>query len=268
MGYDMYIANPDPVATARKSELWNIIYGRTDEGLIQRLNQLIANGEASPEKPSDDPFEFYPFWRKYTDTGGTDEFHETLADLAAAFDEYELVESQVYYRLNIWGMGRCRGFMWERGMVHEEGNEPRTWPVPEAYGLEHWPDDEQYDDEGNPIGPWPEDSPEARFNRDKDAVLAYSPGVPGIPLWKLGSNDGWLVTEEDCRGALQKLREWAKDVLVALDLDPTDDDAVEQVMLAKPTDRGDDGKTYEIEWWPSWVEFLRNASVNGGFRTH
>lgn len=262
MGYDMYVADPDPVMAQRKSELYGLIYGQ--DGLLQTVKKLDEAGEASPKKEGKNPFEFYPFWEAYEDEGGSEEFHFNLTALKRLFAEHDTVESHTYFRLNIWGMGRCRDIMDERGeMVHYIGGHPE-WPDLSDFGLDEYPEDVQYDDDYNEIGPWPDGSPEAQFVAARDAILAYSPpGVRGIPGWKLGSNDGWLVTEEDCKGALACLRDWA---ITQVD-DPSDDAAVRAKMVESPIVRFDDGEG-PVEWWEGWVTFLETASTHGGFRTH
>jgi hypothetical protein len=260
MGYDMSIESPDPVMAKRKEELHVAIYGK--DGLLTKVKVLDEAGEASPKKPGD-AWDFFPFWEAYEDEGGSEEFHFHLAALKALYAEHGVAEAQTYYRLNIWGMGRCRDIMWDRGdMIHVLGDHP-PFPEPASYGLDEWPESMQYDDEYNEIGPWPEDSPEGKFTAASNAVLSYSPpGVRGIPSWKLGSNDGWLVTEDDCKGALAALRDWA-----ITETGSTDESVVRAKMIEPPLVRHE-GKEVAVEWWPTWVDFLETASTHGGFRTY
>jgi len=90
-----------------------------------------------------------------------------------------LPQDPTYFRLNIWGMGKCREIMWDRGMLAE----PSTHEWPEYPGNEHFNDnDEPITDEGRAYTKTVADV-QADENR-------Y--GLPGVH--KFGSNDGWLVT--------------------------------------------------------------------------
>lgn len=255
MGYDLYIAKPDPVAEKRKSELWQLIYGpRRDTngtGLIGRLKEMMEAGQAPLVKEEPNMWDYW--WEKHEEEGGTDEWRALREQLREVMKEHNEVERQTYFRLNIWGMQVCRGAMWDRNMVTDDTPED-AFPQPESYGLDDWPD---YEDE------WPDDSKEAKFLAKVEEHLAKSPEEPGIPLYKLGSNDGWLVTEEDCAGALTKLRDWAKGRAT----NPNDDAEVEAIMVEPPIYQFDDGPG-PVEWWSEWVDFLRLAATHGGFKVH
>ncbi len=120
-----------------------------------------------------------------------------------------------YFRLNIWGMKVAREIMYPLGMAHDHGREgqPAYVTCP----------DEHYD--------------RAERCDCNDPWLSYSPEVPGIPAWKVGSNDGWIVTPIDCQGALH--------------------------MLAANGPAED-----APEWWDGWCSFIQRAAENGGFRVH
>lgn len=143
-----------------------------------------------------------------------------------------------YFRLNIWGMGHCLEYMYERGMVYTSSSE----------------------------GEWPEYIEPIKRDTDDDAawyaridaydedykarclpmVSAHPAGGDTIPSHKFSSNDGWLVTEDECKAAVTS-----------------------NALFAPPTYK--DKKTKEtkpVAWWPEWIAFLERASTRGGFRVH
>jgi hypothetical protein len=93
-----------------------------------------------------------------------------------------------YFRLNIWGMGEVREALWKVGVVNEEPCPP--YPKPEDFGLP--PDTFEVDD----------DHPYAVACRawTDDPVPGDS---CGIPVYKLGSNDGWLVRPSEITTGLE-----------------------------------------------------------------
>lgn len=116
-------------------------------------------------------------------------------------------DDATYFRLNIFGMSHYRGYMGQLEMLDLES------PSPES-------GDQQQD--------W------------DDAVAAQALDDPtGIPVYKLCSNDGWLVTPAECVAALQRYQE-------------ADTDAV-----IEPDDKS---------YWAQWIAFINRASNNGGFR--
>lgn len=144
-----------------------------------------------------------------------------------------------YFRLNIWAMGKARGLMDERGMLVYE--EPPSWPSLQAHDLTP----EVYNAwlEGS------ETTPEAaercqRVRAEHDAVLRSHPGEePGIPYYKLCSNDGWIVLPAECEAAARLARaagppegEWSE---------PRVED--------------------DISTWEAWIRYLEHCAKNDGF---
>ena len=127
-----------------------------------------------------------------------------------------------YFRLNIWGMPTCREVMASTGM----GEWVELPPEP------------QCKDFGLTLS-------EAGFVGTDEAMAAYYQawdelgevvrrdfGAIGIPLHKLSSNDGWLVTPAEIAAALEQAPEQASD---------------------------EDGEA--LAWWPEWIEFLPWSSA-------
>lgn len=158
---------------------------------------------------------------------------------SAAQDEVHMAYRQMrladvgYFCLNIWGMQIARVAMKERGMVHTVGNHP-AWPEPDSYEIP--PGVEPWDDEGDDLHP-----AVVQYRRDVEDVLCYAtPDVPGMAIWKFGSNDDWLVTPIEIKGALAML---------------------ERSEQGPPLHEGE-----PIGWWDEWIAWLRLAAEHGGFR--
>lgn len=139
------------------------------------------------------------------------------------------------YRLNVWGMGVAREVMAKAGMIHNEGEDNAP---PWGAGGDCSICDEPGEVEGH-------DWSECRLEREPR--LSWAPEHPGICAWKLGSNDGWVVTAIECRSAVEA---WE-----ALD-------TIEQVELL--TSVKPDG----IIWWPEWIAYLTLAAAGHGFRVY
>lgn len=110
---------------------------------------------------------------------------------------YDLFSQQVnkatgeaeYYRFNIWSMARVREVLCVLGVLDEEFPFPE-WP--ESPGEEH------FDEDGNPLTDEAED-----YLRELDDLRAMHAGNGKVPYYKFCSNDGWIVTPEECE-ALSK----------------------------------------------------------------
>jgi hypothetical protein len=135
-------------------------------------------------------------------------------------------EAGCYFRRNIFGMARLRERLVELGLAYEPagGHVKRDeWPdPPEPY--------EQHFDDGEPL------TPEALAYAEANLAVLKAPRDerPGIPLHKLGSNDGWWVTAAECRSTLQL---WERA-----------------------------GSPMPEEFYDDFIPFLRKAAAHGGFR--
>jgi hypothetical protein len=129
-------------------------------------------------------------------------------------------ETGAYFRFNIWGMGAAREIMWRAGMLNVEAVHS-PFPKVEDFGG-------NYED--------------ARFVEAVRQVTDEDHS-PFIPAYKLGSNDGWLVTPKEIKTALDRTGLW---------------EAVGSVAGAE-TEEGPD-------WWGEWIDFLRHTADHGGFR--
>ena len=86
------------------------------------------------------------------------------------------------------------------------------------------------------------------YNRKRDEVLAQtSPDEGRVPYWKFCSNDGWIVTPDECRIIVEKLtRHLGPELWDGLE--------IEEVQAREALDE--------------WIGFARLAADNGGFRVH
>ncbi|MBO1332547.1 hypothetical protein [Streptomyces sp. VRA16 Mangrove soil] len=210
MGYDMYSATePDPQQAAAIQEAAEHV----EELRCQYMN--TASGPAAT----------------------------ALEDqLNAAWNAYDKARTGLYFRLNIWGMGTARQLMGALDMMTDAPMPP--WPALETYDLTEYPDAPEH----HPTGP-ERDAAHTRLTDQERAFLDteratrdHDPQTPGIPAYKLTSNDGWLVSEREIKTALDA---WDK-------TDPADQ---KQVRC-------------EFPWWDEWLEFLRYNSKRGGFRVY
>lgn len=143
---------------------------------------------------------------------------------------------EIYFRLNIHGMGWCVDEMAARGMVFDAG-QPPAYPMPDSFGLawelveaveypEDCPDAKLTDEQREAVG---------KYLAERDAVLAWhGPEVPGIPVHKFGTNDGWLVLPAECEAAVRLGRQ-----------------------SSPPAEYPD--------IWAKWLDYLERASRAGGF---
>lgn len=164
--------------------------------------------------------------------------------VSTAYNELELEDvPTAYFRLNIWGMARCRSAMCDLGMAYDSDT-PIDWPEPAtdrigdlAYELDshtrHWPDNVT-----------DTEITAARAYRDQvEAHLALHPeGGDTIPIHKLRSNDGWIVTPREITAALDSYAAHPG-VWAALEASAVD-------------------HTY----WGQWIAWLRRAVDYGGIR--
>ena len=223
MGYDMtweYV--PDEIVTATNAA--------RDQGLAanKRADEKVA--KVKERKP--DAVSPMPFGLPHPD--GKEPDPELVAIERERWEAWEAMDEaeRSYFRLNIGGMGLCREIMADHGMLaFEQPEEASFASVPSL----PQPEEEHFDDEGEPR------TPEAEaWQASHESVLRASSTEPGIPIWKLGSNDNWLVTPEEILAALEK----APESVTALE----------------------DNEWVTVPWWPKWLRFLREAANHGGFR--
>jgi len=89
-----------------------------------------------------------------------------------------------YFRLNIFGMSQAREELWPIGIVRG-ANAPEV-PMAADFGVE---DSFDFEDSGVELTP-----AQQRYTEALTRWRAGNTGdAPGIPIYKLGSNDGWVV---------------------------------------------------------------------------
>lgn len=176
----------------------------------------------------------------WEERGTNPQFKAASAEVEAAYDELHRTDLN-YFRLNIWGMGRCRDLMQERGMIYY-GQEPTAWP---QY---HEP---ERDPEGEDDAAFYArcDAYDEEYAKLTEPIKSNHPeGGDTIPSHKLGSNDGWHVTAEECKAAL------AAEAAAALPAPTYVDEKTDEV---KP-----------VQWWPDWLAFLARGAEHDGFRVY
>lgn len=210
------------------------------------------------------------FYRKGIDALGSDapnanaspRYKEAQRKVSAAYNRLREVERS-YFRLNIWGMGNVRRAMLDLGMCFESGYEwGAGWPAyPEdgtgaaiaAEALSEDSDPQEYAAKyysGQEVTE--SDIATARAYHDQANALRrdHFGAADGIPVHKFGSNDGWIVTPNEC---LQALAIWHATPQSARD------DAFESAGMA------------DADWeriWKNWLAFLELAAYCDGFEVH
>lgn len=182
---------------------------------------------------------------------GFDMYFVTTPDGQAEADEVETS----YFRLNIFGMGRYREAMAKLGMAFDAGDRP-AWPDAEDHGTTHedaWAAECPEDDpEGfKALTPERLEKANAFLSAQRDVLGWHGDAdIPGIPLHKFSTNDGWIVQPAECEAAVQVWEKFAAEW----------GEAAVQGFLSR---RGIDA-----DYWRRWIEYLRSAARHGGFEVH
>lgn len=155
-----------------------------------------------------------------------------------------------YFRLNIFGMGRMCGLMERLGMGFWDEPHP-DFPDAETYGVT-WDDVDAVEN--------PEFYPDtvlspvtlekvSDFQEERNRVLSWhgKADVPGIPLHKFGSNDGWIVLPVEAKAAADIWRKYVKE-------------HGEQAANAVVESTG-----MSLDRWGEWIAYLDGSAVRGGF---
>lgn len=145
-----------------------------------------------------------------------------------------------YFRLAVWGMRECRDAMTRLGMVDWKWS-PGPWPKLEDFVLRDYPDEDA------------EHAPDSPSGQYLNAVVMMRNCVPESGLiagYKLCTNDGWIVTPLEIKGALA--------VLDVYRLERADSEG----LLYKFVDA-------ELpDFFDAWLAFLVRAGEVGGFSVH
>jgi|ERR1035438_794231 hypothetical protein len=189
------------------------------------------------------------------DWDSPDAYDGQTADYRAAQEKVHVAYAALgdaeksYFRLNIFGMGRYRDLMERLGMAFEDAPHP-TWPEAEDYGLtkeQAWAatDPAEYPD----VTLTPEQQEAGRkYAAEQDRILRWhGKEIPGIPLHKFGSNDGWVVLPAEAEAAV---RIWAEFVKV------NGDEKSLALVTESVTDTG---------YWLKWIAYLMGAVTHDGF---
>jgi hypothetical protein len=246
VGYDMHWRKVDPseeAAVAAARAVWDVTIAERN---ALNSEKGMFNHEKAKALGDWDSHDVYD--------GRTERYKRAYDKAHAAYMAMSDAENS-YFRLNITGMGIWRGLMGELGMIFDAGELPE-WPKIEAYGVT-WDDVERVEDPGFCADKPALDEETAeragRYIAERDELLAWhGPEVPGIPVHKFGSNDGWVVLPAECQAALAiymaKLEEVGQDSMGNL---------IEN--MAGPWARGR---------WAQWLAYLNGAVTHDGFEVH
>lgn len=160
-----------------------------------------------------------------------------------------------YFHLNAFAMRPYANLMSRLGMAFEDEPEPQ-FPKPEEFGTT-W-------DDLNAVQ-YPQDPPNAgwtdsrlvavlKFQEAVDGALAFhgKADIPGIPLHKFESNDGWIVLPVECEAAVRIWQKFAAD------------EGEEKALAIVTEELGE----RQVETWAEWVAYLAGAARHDGFEVH
>jgi hypothetical protein len=140
-------------------------------------------------------------------------------------------------------MWRYACFMRRHGMAFDDQATPR-WPEPARFGVtddQVWAanNPQEYKDEFAKLTSEQLEKIKA-YNAADEQVRSWHgmKDVPGIPLHKFSTNDGWIVLPVECRAAVEI---WKK--------------------AGRPVPKASDGGKH----WPAWIAFLEGAARHDGF---
>ena len=148
-----------------------------------------------------------------------------------ANDAYEAVAHPGYFRLNNRGMYVYTDVMVEVGMAHQTTS---------AIAHDEWP---KYPDEEG-------EQEMAAYEAILTPLLSRhgDDPTPTIPTHKFGSNDGWIVTPEEIRAALDAYEKFQNDP--GRDLSALSEQTVQIIATG---------------YWGQWIAYLQRAAEHGGF---
>lgn len=253
MGYDMYWRERPGWAVEEGEKANKAFYAA-----IEVRDQLITSAGLDKYRTNDTP-EQAELRKKIMDS----------PEYKAADEAVVWPKEPYYFRLNIWGMGAMRDIM--------ESLQIGYWaPIPDfpdakEHGID-WEDEGVYESEAyekyqrDVLEPYLSAHP---IPPDQDLAMAALPGgedqpsgpvtrlpvkeLLGIPLHKFTSNDGWIVTPEECKEAWRIYQS-------------IPETRIQKIMAA----RVENGETPEelAKWLDEWMLWVRAAADYGGFEVN
>ncbi|MEV6791280.1 hypothetical protein AB0M87_04595 [Streptomyces sp. NPDC051320] len=147
-----------------------------------------------------------------------------------------------YFRLNIWGMSDYLYYMHQLGMLAVDYDMPSFPQLPDGIT---WDDMEAAEAPPGDGSSLPVKAEAVAHLKAREAHVAWHPEPAfGIAQHKFGSNDGWLVTPQEIKAALESYRTHSGD----------------EVKVIVGTGEG------RLEYWLKWIAYLERAQHRGGFR--
>ncbi|MDF5756591.1 hypothetical protein [Spongiactinospora sp. TRM90649] len=181
--------------------------------------------------------------------GRTERYRKAQDSVMAASRLMDDVHTS-YFRLNIWGMGLYRELMLQLGMAFDDEPHP-AWPKVEDYGVTNqqvWAVEDPNDHPQEYAAITPEVMQQVlAYQGEHERVLSWHGlEVPGLPLHKFGSNDGWIVLPVECEAAV---RIWRK----------------HKGLQSEAAVRARLGSDDAFAYWLTWIAFLEGGVTHNGF---
>lgn len=259
MGYDMYWRKKDDAEAAAVNAADDQFHAA-----VRERDQLPEGerGTMNMERVKRDRLDF----DSHEAYDGRTARYAAAQDKVMAASAARYAAEQSYFRLNISGMGWARAVMERFGMVFDDPTLP-DFPSPGDFGTDY--------DHVDAVK-HPGDYPGVMFTDEKlraavkyrealDGHLAWHGiEIPGIPLHKFGSNDGWIVLPAEAEAAT---RIWKTA------FDEMGEDKARAIVAGGDSPgnelsvSADDADRY---WslWLRWIAFLAGSVRHDGFEVH
>jgi hypothetical protein len=247
MGYDMCLESADE-ATQKEIDAYQVRQAEINRKIEEFRDKAAKElGLAKPDR-----------WdSQVTELLMSDPEYKRLMDKLYEEDD------PAYFRLNIWGMGFMRAWMSKLGMLNEACSPP-VFPDAESFGVreeeiagaEYSGPDEIVDEWGEKHSPeWIEYQEATTRVKDSPPDTGF-----GIAWYKLGSNDGWLVTPQECNEAIEAFN-------AALPITETVEDPYAGTLPSADDKLSAEEKLEnDLALLHSWIKWLERSSRSVGFR--
>lgn len=208
LGFEMHAAEPDP----------------EEENLILSISFTMQDAALSTDNEGKSGEEWLAGQEKYE----------------ALFRELDRAHQSCFH-LDMWAMNKARRMMFRLGMLDLDVPSPHSLTA-ESFGVTAEMLKIDY-----PAFPEAFTPPELQaMQKARTALLEGAVEDPkGIPPFKLGSNDNWLITPEELTAGLKTGDERYRNT----------DETLETALFFS-----------EAEFWPEWIAFLRYCAAHGGLR--
>jgi hypothetical protein len=241
----MYWIKPDPEIEKRYHEAMDRVY------------KLWKIRDALPKEEHGHPTreEMMNFGNGEAPANASERYRQAQRVSHEAYEAAQAIQ-QNYFRLNIFAMGHYVDVMLELDMVvamAERETYPQAPWKDEPNGSEIWDTYYEWESgqfvEGDVAERW-------KFAEHAHDLQTYLTGPSDpknrIPTYKFGTNDGWIVTPDECRAAVERARSYT-------------DDEVRAAFSAVHRNATVERLNEALSYWHKWIKFIEGAAEHEGF---